>query len=108
MSTDRGPGRFARRSFLSRIGAGAAACGAALGAGSTARAQSAPVPVAAAAWQPTRHPEDDWYDQTTAKHRFFLDTTTPDSLGRAMLYARNFFVANASGYGLADADVAQI
>ena len=54
------PGPMARRSFLSRMGAGAAAFGAAFGAGSWVQAQSAPTSVAAASpWKPVRHPEDD-------------------------------------------------
>ena len=109
MSEDRVLGPLARRSFLSRVGAGAAAFGAAFGAASTAQAQSAPGPAAAAnGWQPARHAEDDWFEQTTAKHRFFIDMTTPDALGQALFFARNVFVANASGYRLTDADIAQI
>ncbi|MFN7914792.1 MAG: hypothetical protein U0Q55_05590 [Vicinamibacterales bacterium] len=101
--TARGP--LARRSFLSRIAAGAGAFGAAFAASSTAEAQSSP---SAAPFQPARHAEDDWFDQTTAKHRFFYDTTTPAGAAQALFFARNYFVANASGYKLADADLAQI
>ena len=109
MSERRMPGPLARRSFLSRMGAGAAAFGAALGAGSWAQAQSASNSTAAAGpWKPVRHPEDDWYDQPAAKHRFFLDTTSPEAFAQALLFARNFYRGNANGYGLADADVAQI
>jgi hypothetical protein len=111
MNQDRDRARLPRRSFLSRVCAGAAAFGAAAGAPAALQAQSGPPPATAApaaGWQPARHAEDDWFDQTTAKHRFFLDTTTPDSFGQAIFFARNFFVANASGYGLTDADVAQV
>jgi len=86
-----------------------AAFGAAFGAPSTTEAQSAPSPATApGTWQPARHANDDWFEQTSAKHRFFLDTTTPDALKHAMSFSRNFFAANASGYGLTDADLAQI
>jgi hypothetical protein len=101
----------ARRTFLSRLTAGAAAFGAAFGASALpgVAAQSATTaPAAATPFQPARHPEDDWFDQTTGKHRFFQDTTTPDGLGQAMAFARNFLEANASGYKLTDADVAQV
>jgi intracellular sulfur oxidation DsrE/DsrF family protein len=109
MSERRIPGPLARRSFLSRMGAGAAAFGAAFGAGSWVEAQSAPDSAAAAGpWKPARHPEDDWFDQPTAKHRFFLDTTSPEAFAQALTFARNFFTGNANGYGLADADIAQI
>jgi hypothetical protein len=111
MSYEQDRTRLARRSFLSRVCAGAAAFGAAVGAAPGLEAQSAPERSGvgpASGWQPARHPEDDWFDQTAAKHRFFLDTTTPEAFGRAIFFARNFFVANASGYRLTDADVAQV
>ena len=91
------------------MGAGAAAFGAALGAGSLVQAQSAPNSAAAASpWKPVRHPEDDWYNQPAAKHRFFLDTTSPEAFAQALTFARNFYTGNANGYGLADADIAEI
>jgi intracellular sulfur oxidation DsrE/DsrF family protein len=96
----------ARRSFLSRLAAGVGAFGAAFAGASTASAQPAVAPKAG--FVPTRHAEDDWFDETTAKHRFFYDTMTADACGQALYFARNFFLANASGYKLTDADVAQI
>ena len=109
MSERRLLGSLARRSFLSRMGAGAVAFGAALGAGSQVQGQGASNSTAAAGlWKPVRHPEDDWFDQPTAKHRFFLDTTSPEAFVQALAFARNFYRGNASGYGLADADIAQI
>lgn len=105
MSADSTRGPLARRSFLSRITAGAAAFGAAF-SGPAVAAQS-PSP-AAGAWTPGRHEEDDWFDQTTAKHRIFYDTTTPGGVAEAIFFARNSFVANASGYKLTDADVTQV
>jgi intracellular sulfur oxidation DsrE/DsrF family protein len=86
-----------------------AALGAAFGAGSSAQAQSAPKSAAEESlWKPVRHPEDDWFDQPTAKHRFFLDTTSPAAFAQALTFARNFYIGNADGYRLADADIAQI
>jgi len=105
MTQDSGRGPLARRSFLSRIMAGTGAFGAAFAGVSTVEAQSAP---AAGGFQPARHAEDDWFDQTTAKHRFFYDTTKAAAFGQALFFARNYFVASASGYKLTDADVAQI
>jgi hypothetical protein len=73
------------------------------------QAQSDPNSTAAASpWKPVRHPEDNWFDQPTAKHRFFLDTTSPEAFAQALLFARNFYTGNANGYGLADSDIAQI
>ena len=106
MKHDRGQGPVARRSFLSRIVAGTGALGALFGASSMASAQSAPA--ASGPFQPARHAEDDWLDQPAAKHRFFYDTTSAAGYGQALFFARNYFVANASGYKLADADVAQV
>ena len=83
--------------------------GAAFGAGSSAQAQSASNSAAdASPWKPMRHPEDDWFDQPTVKHRFFLDTTSPEAFTQALAFARNFYTGNANGYKLADADIAQV
>jgi len=96
----------ARRSFLSRIVAGTGALGALFGAQSVLSAQSAPA--ASGPFQAARHSEDDWLDQPTVKHRFFYDTTSAAGYGQALFFARNYFVANASGYKLADGDLAQV
>lgn len=108
MSQDRVRTTLERRSFLSRIVAGAGAFGAAFGVASVAQAQPA-APASTSGFQPTRHAEDDWFEQTgTAKHRFFFDNTTVSGFGEALFFARNYFVANASGYTLVDADLAQV
>ena len=98
---------LARRSFLARFGAGATAFGAAFASGaSIAGAQSPAGP--ATAWQPARHPEDDWFEQVSAKHRVFFDTTSAEGFGEAILFANNTFTANRTGYGLTDADIALV
>ena len=97
---------LARRSFLSRAGGGAALLGTVLGA-RIAEAQ-APAPAPAGPWQAARHSEDDWMDQPSAKHKFFMDTTTAEALGNAMLYTNNFFTASRNGYALTDQDSAVI
>src|SRR4051812_17089401 len=100
---------LARRLFLSRFGLGATAFGAtAFAAAATpVTAQSSGTP--AGSWQPARHGEDDWFEPTAAvKHRFFFDTSTAGSFGRALLFANNYFTANRSNYGLADADLALV
>ncbi len=99
---------LARRSFLSRFGAGAAAFGAVVGAGELATSAQTPAP-AGAPWQPVRHAEDDWLDQPAAKHRFFLDTASVNALGHAIFWANNYFSASRSAaYGLADTDSALV
>jgi len=106
MKQDRAQATVARRSFLSRIVAGAGTLGAIFGGAAAAQAQSSPA--ASNPFQPVRHPEDEWLDQTTAKHRFFYDTTSAGGYGQALFFARNYFVANASGYKLTDNDLAQV
>jgi intracellular sulfur oxidation DsrE/DsrF family protein len=95
-----------RRSFLSRLAAGAGAFGAAFAAAPALAGQESSSP--RSGFQPARHPEDAWLDETTAKHRFFYDNTTAGGFGEALFFARNYFVANASGYKLTDADLAQV
>jgi intracellular sulfur oxidation DsrE/DsrF family protein len=94
----------ARRSFLSRFGAGMTMLGAATAAGDPAEAQSA----GSGTWQPGRHAQDDWLDQVPGRHRFVFDTTSPAGFGAALLYANNFFLANQAGYGLGNADAAVV
>ena len=59
-------------------------------------------------WQPARHKEDDWLDQIPGKHRLFFDTTTPDQLADALMFAGNYFNGNRAGYGLENSDVAVV
>ena len=93
-----------RRSFVARLGAGMAAFGGAFAA--------TPAPLRAAPsqgpWTPERHPQDDWLDQVPGKHRFFYDTSTPDGAGGAITFATNYYLANRSGYDLADRDLAVV
>jgi intracellular sulfur oxidation DsrE/DsrF family protein len=85
----------ARRSFLSRFGAGVVVVGAATAGLLPARAQAA-----AAGYQPARHAPDDWLDAPKGSHRMVIDSSTPDGGGSALLYAANFFTANKAGYNL--------
>jgi intracellular sulfur oxidation DsrE/DsrF family protein len=93
-----------RRSFLTHMGAGVTVLGAA--AAPTAFA-SAQVP-GDGKWQPARHAEDDWLDQIPGKHRFIFDTTTPEGMNSALMFATNYFLANRNGYGLQDSDLAVV
>src|SRR5262245_31464773 len=105
MSDEKLQSPLARRSFLSRIGAGATALGAFFG-GSVAGAQSS---APAGAWQPARHAEDDWFDQPAAKHRFFLDTTNVTALGYAVFWTNNYLnVSKGTVYGLSDNDLSVV
>jgi intracellular sulfur oxidation DsrE/DsrF family protein len=94
-----------RRSFLSKLGIGLTATGLAVGAkvsGSQIRS-SEPGP-----WLPARHAQDDWLDQLPGKHRFILDTTTPEGFGNALAFVNNYFTANQNAYGLNDSELAVV
>ena len=93
-----------RRSFLSRLAAGAAIAGGTVFRSQPAAAQS----TSAAPWRPARHAQDDWLDQIPGSHRFIIDSTSPSGLGSALAFANNFFVANQQGYGLSNADAAVV
>ena len=93
-----------RRSFLSRLAAGAAIFGRTAFSSQSAAAQS----TSAAPWRPARHAQDDWLDQIPGSHRFIIDSTSPSGLGSALAFANNFFVANQQGYGLSNADAAVV
>ena len=93
-----------RRSFLSRLAAGAAIVGGTVFGSRPAAAQSTGAP----SWRPARHTQDDWFDQIPGSHRFIIDTTSPEGLGSSLLFANNFFVANQAGYGLGNADAAVV
>jgi len=87
----------ARRSFMSGIGAAAAAFTLGQGtAGAQARATS---------FQPARHAQDAWLDAVPGRHRTFIDASTPRGAGEAMLYANNLYAANKSGYSLPENDI---
>src|SRR5262245_30873552 len=98
MSTNQFESPVARRSFLTRFGAGMTVLGSGLAAGtSVANAQST-------GSRPARHTQDAWMDTLPGKHRLVFDTTTPAGFGAAVAYANNFLTASKDGYGLADQD----
>jgi intracellular sulfur oxidation DsrE/DsrF family protein len=93
--------QVSRRLFLA--GAGVAAVGVTPSIAAAGPAQST-----AAKWEPSRHTQDDWLDRIPGKHRIVFDTTTPEGMSSALLFANNYYLANASGYGLQDADLAVV
>jgi hypothetical protein len=94
----------ARRSFLTRLGAGVTVAGTALASG----APLANGQAASGSFRPARHAPDDWMDKLPGKHRLVFDTTTPAGFGEALAYANNFLIASKDGYGLSDQDHAVI
>jgi intracellular sulfur oxidation DsrE/DsrF family protein len=94
-----------RRSFLTRLNAGVTSL-AAMAVGGVAMAQVKPT--ATARWEPARHDKDDWLDKLPGKHRLLFDTTTPEGLGNALLFANNFMRVNRTDYGLENSDLAVV
>ena len=99
------PFPFARRSFLSKVGAGLAAFGAAWGAGRSTVMAHGP---SEGPWQPARHEEDDWLERIPGKHRMILDAVSAQGVGDALHFASNIFTTSKSGYGLDGADLAVV
>ena len=99
------PSSSERRSFLTRLNAGAASL-AAMAFGGVAMAQQKST--AAARWEPARHEKDDWLDQLPGKHRLVFDTTAHDGLAEAILFANNFIRVNRADYGLQNNDLAVV
>ena len=94
-----------RRSFLTRVNAGAAWLGAmAMGGVAMAQQKSAPT----TGWTPARHEKDDWFDQLPGKHRLVFDTTAYGGLAEAILFANNFIRVNRADYGLQNNDLAVV
>ena len=104
MSEHKYPSIFARRAFLTRLGAAAGVVGAGAASLPAAAAQTSMTDK----WQPARHEMDDWYDKIPGKHRFVFDTISPDGLQMGLQFANNFFNANKDSYGLVDSDSAVI
>jgi intracellular sulfur oxidation DsrE/DsrF family protein len=94
----------ARRSFLSAIGSGVTMFGAA----GAAFAPAALAQSTNAAWQPKRHAQDDWFDQIPGQHRVVFDTTDTGGMNSAIMFSTNYYIANQSGYGLQNGDLAVV
>ena len=94
-----------RRSFLTRLGAGAAAFGAAFAAGvQPLGAQSR----GGRDWQPRLHSEDDWFDELPGVHRFMFDNISAGGFGQAMRFANNYINVNEDDYGVEPSDLAVV
>lgn len=91
---------LARRSMMSGLCAAVATF--ALGP-RTAGAQTPTRP-----FQPARHTRDAWLNAVPGRHRTFIDASTSNGAGEAMLYANNLYVANKSGYSLPERDIAVV
>jgi len=96
----------ARRSFLARLAAAAAAVG--LPASSAHAQEPPPKRSPDTRWQPTRESKDDWYDQIPGRHRLVFDAVSPDGVASAIQFTNNFFTGNKNAYSLEPADVAVV
>jgi intracellular sulfur oxidation DsrE/DsrF family protein len=83
----------ARRGFLGRLTAGAAALGSLLAGTTSAQAQSP-------ASGPLRHEADDWMDTLPRGHRLVFDAVSPVGAEASRWWANNFLLSNESGYGV--------
>src|SRR5688572_25564506 len=92
---------LARRLFLTGTGMTV------LGAAATGVPAAAQTP-GSTRWQPERHTQDDWLDQIPGKHRLVFDTTETSGMGSALQYATNYYLANNTGYGLQNSDLAVV
>lgn len=97
----------ARRSFLARFGAAAAAA-VSVGRVSVAAQDAAARPgTGDTHWQPARHEKDDWME-LPGKHRLVFDGISPEGVRDALQFAGNFFAGNRNGYSLDASDVAVV
>jgi intracellular sulfur oxidation DsrE/DsrF family protein len=85
------------------MGAGMTVLGAAAAARTAAEAAQSTIE---ARFQPASHKEDDWLELIPGKHRLVFDTTAPAGMSSALQWATNYYLANNSGYGLQNADLA--
>lgn len=90
-----------RRSLLT--GLSCAAAGLALGTTADIDAQEE-MP----AFQPKRHPEDNWLNDMPGDHRAFIDASRPMGGSEALQYANNILTAHTRTYGGAESDYAMI
>jgi len=99
-----------RRSFLTRLNAGAVSLAAVAlgGAAFQQKSMAQQKSTGATRWEPARHEKDDWFDQLPGKHRLVFDTTAHDGLAEAILFANNFIRVNRADYGLQNNDLAVV
>jgi intracellular sulfur oxidation DsrE/DsrF family protein len=99
-----------RRSFLTGLTAGVSTVVASVAVAAATASPASGQTTISAPWLPSRHDVDDWLDKdkATVKHRFVFDTMNPEGFGQAILYSNNYYVANQSGYGLQNSDLAVV
>ena len=94
-----------RRSFLSRLTGAATLYG--MGQPPSVAASPAAQP-APRDWRAARHSQDDWFDQTPAKHRVIFDTWNSDVFSDALQFAGNYLRVNKDEYGLTEKELSLV
>ena len=59
-------------------------------------------------WSPALEPQDNWLDDTPARHRQVFDTISPEGVARALTFTHTFYAANKEAYGLEPKDLAVV
>jgi len=78
------------------------------GLGAGALAASAAGAQGARSWSPAMEPQDDWLDDTAARHRQVFDTISAEGVARALTFTHTYYEANRQAYGLAPKDLAVV
>jgi hypothetical protein len=55
---------------------------------------------AAHSWSPAMEPQDNWLDDTPARHRQVFDTISAEGVARALTFTHTFYAANKEAYGI--------
>lgn len=59
-------------------------------------------------WSPALEPQDNWLDDTPARHRQVFDTISPEGVARALTFTHTFYAANKEAYGIEPKDLAVV
>jgi hypothetical protein len=59
-------------------------------------------------WSPAMEPQDNWLDDTPARHRQVFDTISADGVARALTFTHTFYAANKEAYGIEPKDLAVV
>ena len=59
-------------------------------------------------WSPAMEPQDNWLDDTPARHRQVFDTISAEGVARALTFTHTFYAANKEAYGIEPRDLAVV
>ena len=78
------------------------------GAFGVAAASSGAQAQASRNWSPAMESQDNWLDDTLARHRQVFDTISPEGVARALTFTHTFYAANREAYGIEPKDLAVV